>query len=239
MGAKAESWLRAGRRIKADWVAMIEAARDRSPDKVKLPFVPVKISGATLRLVLEDLLPVLLGPHPSLLTVIAKGGDTLKAYAEDASSGVYERLVQLEVDPRADRDALVDLARRAGVVVGVVKEADVSFFDLFADEPEGLAEAVGLLAAGVARSLREGSLRFDPELPVAELARRIDLDPGTLSALLTGMLPDGRYGLGLACSGGAGALVLEVNAGAETGAWHAEEVEVESVRPGELARELV
>ena len=50
-----EDWLEAGRRIKAEWAAMLEAMRTRSEKKVKLPFVPLRVSGGALRAAVDEL----------------------------------------------------------------------------------------------------------------------------------------------------------------------------------------
>ncbi len=230
-----ETWRKAGRRIKGDWSAMLGAMRSRSRAKVKLPFVPLRVSGRTLDLVLRDFLKALLGSNPSLLTVIVQDDGVVKAYAEDASGGVYEKLERLSFEPGAGREDLVALARGAGVEIGVVKEADTRFFELFEDEPEDLLDALALLVSGVARSLREGWLRFTPGPPFVELAKVLGLSRESLRFILARALPEGRYGIGFSCSGGGCALVAEVTG--ET--CKAEETDVAARAPGPLARELV
>lgn len=230
-----QGWLQIGRRIKAEWASMVRACRARSPEKVKLPFVPLHVSGKALRSVLEDLLPMLLGENPSLLTVISEDGRAVKAYAEDASGGVYERLERLQHRRGAPREELVNIAGEAGVRIGVVKEADTRFFELFAEEPEELLDALALLAGAGASALRKGWLNFDPPLPAAELARSLGLGSETIRLMARRLLPEGRYGLGLSCTGGAAALALEVG----TKKWTAEEIEAASGSVTALARELV
>jgi len=230
-----EDWQAAGSRIKADWTAMLEAARSRSDETAKLPFVPLELSGRALATVLEDLLPALLGPNPSLLTVIERDGRAIKAYAEDASHGFYERLVRLDVPEGAATDDLVRAAGAEGIEIGIVKRADASFFDAFESEPADLVEALALLVSGVASALREGRMTLSPEPAVATLLKGIALDRGTWRLMLSRLLPDGAYGVALACTRGTAALLLEV--GGEK--WRVREVNVAAASPNAAARELV
>jgi len=230
-----EAWLRAGRRIKGDWTAMLDAMRSRSREKVKLPFVPLRVSGKGLELVVRDLLKVLFGPNPSLLTVIVKDEQAIKAYAEDGSSGIYERLIPLEFGPGATTDALAEIACASGVEIGVVKEADVRFFELFEDEPEELLEALGAFVHGMALALREGWLSFEPVFPLARGCKLLAVSRESLRFVLSHALAPGKYALGFSCSGGSCALVVE----AGEASWSAEEIEVQAEEVGPLARELV
>jgi len=231
-----EVWQAAGSRIKADWVAMLRAARSRSDETAKLPFVPLELSGRALATVLEDLLPALLGPNPSLLTVIERDGRVVKAYAEDASRGSYERLVRLDVPEGAATDDLVRAAGAEGIEIGIVKRADVSFFDAFESEPDDLVEALALLVWGVASALREGRMTLSPEPAAATLLKGISLDRDTWRLMLSRLLPDGTYGVALACTGG-GTVSLLLEAGDEK--WSVGEATVSPGSPSATARELV
>jgi len=230
-----EAWQAAGSRIKSDWAAMLKAARSRSDEAAKLPFVPMELSGRALAAVLEDLLPALLGPNPNLLTLIERDGRAIKAYAEDASRGFYERLVRLAVQEGAATDELVRAAAAEGIEIGIVKRADVSFFDAFEEEPEGLVDALALLVWGVASALREGRMTLSPEPAAAMLLKGISLGRDTWRLMLSRLLPDGRYGVALACTRGTVALVLE----ATEEKWSVGEVEAADDSPSAIARGLV
>ena len=193
------NWQAAGARIRREWAAMVEAAAARSERAAKLPFVPLEVSGRSLAAVLEDLLPALLGPNPSLLTVIEQDGRAIKAYAEDASHGFYEELVRLDVPEGAGVDDLLRAAREAGIEIGVVKRADVSFFEAFEEEPADLIDALALLVSGVSSGLREGRMTLSPEPPAAALVKWIVLGRETIRLALSGLLPDGSYGVALVC----------------------------------------
>ncbi len=229
------NWQAAGARIRHEWAAMVGAAATRSARSAKLPFVPLEVSGRSLAAVLEDLLPAILGPKPSLLTVIEQGGRIIKAYAEDASRGVYEELVRLDVPEGAGVDDLLRAAREAGVEIGVVKRADASFFEAFEEEPAELTDALALLVAGVSSGLREGRMTLSPEPPVAALLKRLALGRETIRLALSALLPDGSYGIALVCGRETAALVLDVAGGR----WRAREVDSGARRAGAAARELV
>ncbi|MHC4253904.1 MAG: hypothetical protein ACYS9X_32725, partial [Planctomycetota bacterium] len=179
--------------------------------------------------------PALLGPNPSLLTVIERDGIAVKAYAEDASRGVYEELVRLEVPEGAGVEDFLRAASEAGIEIGVVKRADVTFFEAFAEEPTDLVDALALFVSGVAAALREGRMVLSPEPGAAALLRKIALDRDTLRLMLSRLLPDGAYGVAVACARGTAALVLEV-AGER---WSVREVDAASLSPGAAAHELV
>lgn len=230
-----ERWETAGTRIRSEWAAMLKAAASRSDRKVKLPFVPLEVSGRALAAVLEDLLPTLLGANPSLLTVIERDGRAIKAYAEDASRGVYEKLVRLTVPAGAVPEDLVRAAAKAGIEIGVVKRADVGFFEPFEKEPADLIEALALFVSGVSSALRDGRLTLTPEPAAVAILRRIALDPETVRLMLSRLLPEGSYGIALACARGTVALVLEVAGGG----WSAREVDASARTPAAAARELV
>jgi hypothetical protein len=214
---------------------MLDAAASRSDRKAKLPFVPLEVSGRALAAVLEDLLPALLGPNPSLLTVIERDGTAVKAYAEDASHGVYEELVRLEVPEGAGIEDLIAAAGEAGIEIGVVKRADVAFFEAFEEEPTDLVDALALFVSGVSAALRDELMVLSPEPPAAALLRKIALDRDTLRLMLSRLLPDGAYGVAVACARGTAALVLEVSGER----WSVREVDAASLPPGAAAHELV
>ncbi len=230
-----EGWQAAGSRIRGEWAAMLEAAAARSDRAVKLPFVPLAVSGRAIAAVLEDLLPTLLGPNPSLLTVIERDGRAIKAYAEDASRGVYEKLLRLDIPEDAVVEDLLRMAGEAGVEIGVVKRADVAFFEPFEEEPADLIDALALFISAVSSALRDGRMVLSPEPVAAALLRKCAVGRDTLRLMLSRLLPDGSYGVALACGRGTAALVIEV-AGER---WSAREVEIEARSPGAASRELV
>jgi len=230
-------WQAAGSRIKAEWLGMLTGMAGDGDAPVKLPFVPLTVRGSSLRMVLADLLPIILGDNPSLLTLIRRDGAPLKAYAEDATSGVYERLEQLDVPSEATRDSLRDQAAERGVAVGVTKEADVRFFERFGEEPGDILDAFALLASAGAAALREGLMSFHPSIWAADLASRFALDVETTREILSRLLAPGTYGIGLVCSSGCVGLSVR----AVDGGWFVEEAPPGDgiVTPGALCRSLV